>query len=157
MRTDEAGINHPARGVIIAVLVGALGCRGPTEPSRVAEAVPVTGDTAALATGFAWIRATPESQGMCGTSRQLGCTRTLADIWNRISSSKFNTQRFIVIRNDKVIYDRGGTQAYPVYSSNKALWGAPTLVHAMSSCGVHLTDKASKWLGGGAGTRWRTI
>ena len=106
-------------------------------PAPEDTALPVT--AAATSSGFQWTTATPESQGMCGTSRQLGCTRTLADIWSRISNAKYNTQRFIVIRNDKVIYDRGGTLAYPVYSSNKGLWGAPTLVHAMSSCGVHLT------------------
>ena len=89
MRTDEAGINHPARGVIIAVLVGALGCRSPTEPSRVSEAVPVTGDTAALATGFTWTQATPESQGMCGSIRQLGCSKTLQQVWNGISAAKY--------------------------------------------------------------------
>ena len=60
-------------------------------------------------------------------------------------------------RNDKVIYDRGGTLAYPVYSSNKGLWGAPTLVHAMHSCGVDLSNRASKWLAGGAGARWGSV
>src|SRR5215218_392669 len=72
-------IHRPGRG-IIAVLVGALGCRNATEPSPVAEAVPVAGDTAALTTGFAWTRATPESQGMCGSIRQLGCTKTLQQV-----------------------------------------------------------------------------
>src|SRR5689334_4035551 len=137
-------------------LVGiTLSCAGADETTA-PENSPLPITAAATGSGFSWSSATPESQGMCGTTRQLGCTRTLADIWARISSAKYNTQRFIVIRNDKVIYDRGGTAAYPVYSSNKGLWGAPTLVHAMSSCGVHLQDRASTWLGGGAGTRWRT-
>jgi len=144
---------RPLAVFLCGITLGCIDLNETTAP----EATALPGTAAATASGFRWATATPESQGMCGTSRQLGCTRTLADIWNRISNSKFNTQRFIVIRNDKVIYDRGGTQAYPVYSSNKGLWGGPTLVHAMSSCGVHLTDKASRWLGGGAGTRWRTI
>jgi len=139
---------------LAVLLVGVtLGCAGADETAGPGE-VPLPAPTAAISSGFSWTTATPESQGMCGSSRQLGCTRTLADIWSRISNPKHNTQRFIVIRNDKVIYDRGGTAAYPVYSSNKGLWGAPTLVHAMHSCGVRLTDRASKWLGAGAGSRW---
>ena len=43
-------------------------------------------------------------------SIQLGCTKTLEQIWTTISDPKHNTKRFIVIRNDKVIYDRGGTE-----------------------------------------------
>jgi CubicO group peptidase (beta-lactamase class C family) len=146
-------IHHPARAVI-AVLVVALGCRNATEPSPVAEAVPVRGDTAALATGFLWTRATPESQGMCGSIRQLGCTKTLQQVWNGISAAKYNSKRLVVIRNDKIIYDRGGTLAYFAYSATKGLLGAPTLVHAMSKCGVGLNDHASQWLEHGEGARW---
>jgi len=115
---------------------------------------PIT--AAATAPGFSWGSATPESQGMCGTTLQLGCTRTLLDIWTSVSDPKYSTMRFIVIRNDKVLYDRGGTLAYPAYSSNKGLLGAPTLVHAMSACGVGLKDRASKWLAFGDGARWGT-
>jgi beta-lactamase family protein len=118
-----------------------------------APALPVANATTA---GFAWVTATPESQGMCGATLQLGCTRTLLDIWTAISDPKLNTMRFVVIRNDKVIYDKGGTQAYPAYSSNKGLLGAPTLVHAMNACGVGLTDRAANWLAFGDGTRWGT-
>ena len=112
--------------------------------------------TAAVAAGFTWGTATPESQGMCGSIKQLGCTTSLLDIWTSISNPKYNTKRFIIIRNDKVIYDRGGTLAYPAYSSNKGLLGAPTLVHAMSRCGVRLTDRASAWLARRRGARWST-
>ena len=94
------------------MLVGALGCRSPTEPSRVSEAIPVRGDTATLTTGFVWTRATPESQGMCGSIRQLGCSKTLQQVWNGISATKYNSKRLVVIRNDRIIYDRGGTLAY---------------------------------------------
>ena len=146
-------INHPARGAI-ALLVVAMACRSPTEPSRSAEAVPVSGDTAALTTGFAWTSATPESQGMCGSIRQLGCSKTLQQLWSSISAAKYNSKRLVVIRNDKIIYDRGGTLAYYVYSATKGLLGGPTLVHAMSKCGVGISDRAGQWLGHGAGSRW---
>jgi CubicO group peptidase (beta-lactamase class C family) len=106
--------------------------------------------------GFKWAHATPESQGMCGSLIQLGCTTTLEAVWNGISDPKYNTKRLIIIRNDKVIYDRGGTLAYHVYSASKGLLGAPTLVHAMSKCGVGLTDPVAQWLSHGDGARWAT-
>jgi CubicO group peptidase (beta-lactamase class C family) len=93
---------------------------------------------------------------MCGSVKQLGCTKTLAQIWNDIRASKYNTKSFIVIRNDKVVWSRGGTNAYNVFSASKGLLGAPTLVHAMSSCGVRLTDRASTWLSHNDGARWGT-
>ena len=133
----------------------ALGC-GNTEPPTVPEAAPRMSVTPAPTGGFRWRSATPESQGMCGSTRQLGCTKTLLEIWNDISNPKYNTKRFIVIRNDKVIYKMGGTSAYRAYSASKGLLGAPTLVYAMSKCGVGLTDPASKWLAHGDGTRWGT-
>jgi len=147
------------RSVLAASLVGlALGCRNtelPTAPEAARPAsLPLA--TAPPPIGFSWGSATPESQGMCGTTRQLGCTQSLLDIWNSLSNPKYNTKRFIVIRNDKVIYDRGGTLAYPAYSASKGLLGAPTLVHAMSRCGVGLTDAASQWLSHGDGARWGT-
>jgi CubicO group peptidase (beta-lactamase class C family) len=93
---------------------------------------------------------------MCGTTRQLGCTKTLQQIWNSINLARHNTKRFVVIRNDKIVYDRGGTLPYYVYSASKGLLGAPTLVYAMSKCGVGLTDRASRWLAHGEGARWDT-
>ena len=140
----------------VAILLGALasGC-GKTEPPTAPDGVPPVSEVI-TSTGFHWASATPESQGMCGTTRQLGCTKTLLDIWNSISNPIHNTKRFLVIRNDKVIYDKGGTLAYHVYSASKGLLGAPTLVHAMSKCGVGLTDPASKWLAHGDGARWGT-
>jgi len=91
---------------------------------------------------------------MCGSTRQLGCTTTLDEIWTAISDPKHNTKRFVVIRNDKVIYDRGGTEPYFAYSASKGLLGAPTLVYAMSKCGVGLKDPAARWLAHGQGSRW---
>jgi len=111
---------------------------------------------AALTDGFRWAPATPESQGMCGSTTQLGCTKTLQQIWTSISNPRHNTKRFIVIRNDKVIYDRGGTLPYYAYSASKGLLGAPTLVYAMSKCGVGLTDPAATWLRHDEGARWGT-
>jgi CubicO group peptidase (beta-lactamase class C family) len=151
IRTNMIG--HVAGIPLALLLTGCAGLDQPTGPP-VTEAVPAA--VAAVTTGFAWGSATPESQGMCGSALQLGCTRTLSSIWTTISDPKFNTMRFIVIRNDKVVYDKGGTLAYPAYSSNKGLLGAPTLVHAMSSCGVGLADPASTWLAGGLGSRWAT-
>ncbi|HZA98171.1 MAG TPA: serine hydrolase domain-containing protein [Gemmatimonadales bacterium] len=136
----------------------ALGCGQtdpPSAPTDPPEAPP--GISAAITTGgFSWTTATPESQGMCGTTKRLGCTKTLQNIWNSISNPIHNTKRFLVIRNDRIIYDRGGTLAYPVYSASKGLLGAPTLVHAMSSCGVGLNDRASHWLAHDDGARWAT-
>lgn len=138
---------------VLALL--ALGCAGtepstdppPEPPPRVAAAVTSTG-------GFAWRTATPESQGMCGSTRQLGCTKTLQQIWSSISKPIYNTTRFVVIRNDRVIYTQGTKMRYPVYSVSKGLLGAPTLVYAMSRCGVGLGDRASRWLEHGDGARW---
>lgn len=112
--------------------------------------------TVALPPGFHWGTGTPESQGMCGSTKQLGCKKTLLQIWTDINNPKYNTKHFIVIRNDKVIYERGVIGAYLAYSASKGLLGAPTLVHAMSKCGVGLTDPASKWLEHGEGARWAT-
>jgi CubicO group peptidase (beta-lactamase class C family) len=139
----------------IPLVVLAIGC-GSTDPPSAPPAEPRTSVAAAVTGVFSWGSATPESQGMCGSTRQLGCTKTLLSIWNTISSPKHYTRRFLVIRNDKVIYDRGGTLAYAVYSASKGLLGAPTLVHAMSKCGVRLADPASQWLEHGDGARWGT-
>jgi CubicO group peptidase (beta-lactamase class C family) len=140
----------------VAILLGALasGCDRTEPPTAPDGAPPVS--AAVTSTGFHWTSATPESQGMCGSTLQLGCTKTLLQIWNSISNPIHDTKRFIVIRNDKVIYDQGGTLAYHVYSASKGLLGAPTLVHAMSKCGVGLSDPASKWLEHGDGARWGT-
>ena len=137
--------------------VVACGCLS-TEPSPgpVEEVAVATAAAADPTTGFQWGTAPPESQGMCGSIKRLGCTRTLLSIWNTISNPKHNTKKFVVIRNDKIIYDRGGTLPYHVYSASKGLLGAPTLVHAMSKCGVGLTDPAAHWLSHGDGVRWGT-
>jgi CubicO group peptidase (beta-lactamase class C family) len=133
-----------------------LGCAS-TEPSTTPAAAPLPPKVAAVVAttaGFKWGSATPESQGMCGSTLQLGCTTTLQQIWNAISSPIYNTKRFIVIRNDRVIFTRGTASKYPAYSASKGLLGAPTLVYAMSRCGVGLTDAASNWLGQADGARW---
>src|SRR5215210_4681791 len=141
------------------LIVLALGCA--SEPASPPPPETSTPDTPASptpptppTTAFSWGSATPESQGMCGSTRQLGCTSTLDQIWTAISDPRHNTKRFVVIRNDKVVYDRGGTEPYFSYSASKGLLGAPTLVHAMSRCGVGLKDPASKWLAHGEGSRW---
>ena len=134
----------------------AVGCQV-TEPATGPETAPPTGVTPTdPVAAFRWNLSAPESHGMCGSILQLGCTKTLQQIWTDISNPKHNTKRFIVIRNDRVIFDRGGTGAYSVYSANKGLLGAPTLVHAMSQCGVGLTDPAANWLQHADGARWGT-
>ena len=143
------------RLVAIPLALVAVGC-GTTEPTASPEAAPPITPAVTATAGFRWTSATPESQGMCGSTLQLGCTKTLATIWSVISNPKHNTKRFVVIRNDKVIYDRGGTSAYHAYSASKGLWGAPTLVYAMSRCGVGLTDPAATWLQHAEGARWGT-
>jgi hypothetical protein len=140
--------------VAIHLVVLALGCA--TEPPPAPEASTPDSVPAVPTDGFRWGSATPESQGMCGSTTQLGCTKTLEEIWNTISDPKHNTKRFVVIRNDKVIFDRGGTVPYFAYSASKGLLGAPTLVYAMSKCGVGIKDRASSWLAHGDGTRWST-
>ena len=140
----------------VPLVVLALGCRV-TEPPTAPQTPPAPSANAIAAlAGFSWATATPESQGMCGSVKQLGCTKTLLQIWNDISNPRHNTKRFIVIRNDKVLYNKGGTSAYAAYSGSKGLLGAPTLVYAMSKCGVGLTDPASNWLSHGDGARWGT-
>lgn len=151
-------VRSPPLNVIILalpVVVLASACQS-TEPSTAPEAPPPITAAVAATTGFTWATATPESQGMCGSVQQLGCTNTLASIWADISKPIHNTKRFLVIRNDKVLYDKGGTLSYPVYSGAKGLMGGPTLVHAMSKCGVGLTDPASRWLAHEDGARWGT-
>jgi CubicO group peptidase (beta-lactamase class C family) len=138
----------------VSLLVLALACTA--EPTTAPPSPPANDITTAATGGFHWGSATPESQGMCGSTRILGCTTSLAQIWNLINDAKYNTKRFIVIRNDKVLYDRGGTLAYPAYSASKGLLGGPTLVHAMSRCGVGLNDPAATWLKHGDGSRWGT-
>jgi CubicO group peptidase (beta-lactamase class C family) len=143
------------------LLALALGCSAesaapPPPEAPTPEAPTPEGPEPAPTTAFSWGSATPESQGMCGSTRQLGCTTTLDQIWTTISASKHNTKRFVVIRNDKVIYDRGGNEPYFSYSASKGLLGAPTLVYAMSKCGLGLKDPAGKWLGHGEGARWST-
>lgn len=140
---------------VLAVL--ALGCAG-TDPSTEPPPAPLPPVAAAVTAtgGFAWRNATPESQGMCGSTRQLGCTKTLQEVWNGISDSMYNTKRFVVIRNDRVVFSRGTNSRYPAYSASKGLLGAPTLVSAMNRCGVQLGDRASRWLSHGDGARWST-
>jgi CubicO group peptidase (beta-lactamase class C family) len=140
----------------IPLMMLAIGCQAPDAPTG-PEAAPPTGVTPAdPVAAFRWGSSTPESHGMCGSTIQLGCTKTLQQIWNDISNPKHNTKRFVVVRNDRVIFDRGGTSAYAVYSASKGLLGAPTLVYAMSKCGVGLSDPASRWLQHGDGVRWGT-
>jgi CubicO group peptidase (beta-lactamase class C family) len=141
--------------VAIPLVVLALGCG--TEPTAQKGPAPPDSVPNVPTDGFRWGSGTPESQGMCGSTRQLGCTTTLDQIWTAISDPKHNTKRFVVIRNDQVIYDQGGTEAYPVYSASKGLLGAPTLVHALSECGLGLKDPVSKWLAHGDGARWGSL
>ena len=125
-----------------------LGC---LDPERLTAPI---AEFASAAAPFGWRSASPESQGMCGTTRQLGCTKTLAEVWTGIRATRYATQRLIVIRNDRVVFDSGTKAAVFVYSSNKGLLGAPTLVHAMNDCGLRLTDPAANWLHGSGGARW---
>lgn len=134
----------------------AAGCSSPepTAPPAAPPPRPITADITTTG-GFTWGTATPESQGMCGSTIQLGCTKTLAQIWTSIHAAIYNTKRFIVIRNDRVIFTRGNANPYHAYSASKGLLGAPTLVYAMSRCGVGLNDPAANWLGHDSyGARW---
>jgi CubicO group peptidase (beta-lactamase class C family) len=153
---------RPSRrlAALLPLVVLAFGCatESPSQPDVPTPEAPDDPPPAppVPAESFRWGSATPESQGMCGTTRQLGCTKTLEEIWHAISDPKHNTKRFIVIRNDKVLYDRGSAEPHPSYSASKGLLGAPTLVYAMSKCGLALQDPAAKWLGHGDGARWTT-
>ena len=66
------------------VLAMTAGC-GTTEPSPEPSTRPTPPSPrpapvapAAATVGFRWLAATPESQGMCGSTKQLGCTKTLS-------------------------------------------------------------------------------
>jgi CubicO group peptidase (beta-lactamase class C family) len=152
------------RHLAIPLVLLAQGCGTEPQPSaQTPDPEPPnpespTPDTvpSAPAEAFQWSSATPESHGMCGSTLQLGCTTTLDQIWATIGDPKYNTKRFLVIRNDRIIYDRGGTEPYLSYSASKGLLGAPTLVYAMSRCGVRLGDRAATWLGHDEGARWNT-
>src|SRR5688500_8477431 len=114
MREAGGPLTHQSRirpAVAIPLVALAIGCQV-TEPGAAPEAAPPTAATRAAPTaGFRWAVSTPESHGMCGSTLQLGCTKTLQQIWTDISNPKHNTKRFVVIRNDRVIFDRGGTSA----------------------------------------------
>lgn len=142
-------------GPLVCLLALTVGC-GASNPPTGPEAPPTIATATTSTTGFRWIVATPESQGMCGSTLQLGCTKTLDDIWASISNPIHNTLRFVVTRNDRLVYNKGASIRYRAYSSNKGLLGGPTLVYAMSRCGVKLSDPASTWLGHGEGGRWNT-
>ena len=124
---------YRATGAVAIVLAAAaLGCGTDQQPASPPEAVTPDSVPTGTAPGFSWGSDTPESQGMCGSTLQLGCTTTLDQIWSALSDPRHNTKRFVVIRNDRVIYDRGGKEPYFAYSASKGLLGAPTLVYAMS-------------------------
>jgi CubicO group peptidase (beta-lactamase class C family) len=153
---EEAAMRQREIIACMTLVTLALGCRitEPTPEPRVPTKSIATADS--VGPGFRWVSATPESQGMCGSVKVLGCTKTLNYIWNNIRPTQYQTKRLLIIRNDKIIYDRGGTLAYHVYSASKGLLGAPTLVYAMSKCGVGLDDPAANWLSHGDGARWDT-
>jgi CubicO group peptidase (beta-lactamase class C family) len=136
----------------ISPIVLALGC-GSESPSQPEDAAP---DSLAPAPteSFQWGSAAAESQGMCGSTMQLGCSATLDQIWATISDRKHNTKRFVVIRNDKIIYDQGRNEPHFSYSASKGLLGAPTLVYAMSRCGLGLRNPVAPWLSHDEGSRW---
>jgi hypothetical protein len=106
---------------LLPLVVLAFGCatESPSQPDVPTPEAPDDPPPAppVPAESFRWGSATPESQGMCGTTRQLGCTKTLEEIWQAISDPKHNTKRFIVIRNDKDLYDRGSAEPHPSYSA----------------------------------------
>ncbi len=137
----------------LAALALTLGCAA--EPPTSGPEISLPDSVPAIPSdGFQWGSATPESQGMCGSAIQLGCTKTLEQIWSSISEPRHNTKRFTVIRNDRVIFDRGEPVPHPSYSASKGLLGAPALVYATSKCGMRLPDRASSWLAHGSGARW---
>lgn len=144
------------RCLALTLCLAACAEEEPTAPPAPAPSAPEVEAVITATGGFQWRTATPESQGMCGTALQLGCTTTLQQIWQDISNPIYNTKRFIVIRNDRVVYKQGTIAKYRAYSGSKGLLGAPTLVYAMSRCGVGLGDRASGWLGHGDGARWLT-
>lgn len=151
-------MTHHHSIAMVALAVLAIGCAGndlPTAPQLPPPPPPRPAAVSATG-GFQWVSATPESQGMCGSIRQLGCTKTLAEIWTALSNPIHNTKRFLVVRNDRLIYSKGSSLPFHVYSASKGLLGAPTLVYALSRCGVNLTDPAGTWLGSGDGARWDT-
>src|SRR5919112_970037 len=120
-------MNHPIRSwsrprrlqlAMWPLLVLSVGCGTESQSPDLAAPADSAADSVpnAPTVAFAWGSATPESQGMCGSTLQLGCTSTLEQIWTAISDRKHNSKRFAVIRNDMVVYDQGGTEPYYSYS-----------------------------------------
>ena len=107
-------------GPLVCLLALTVGC-GASDPPTGPQAPPTVTTATTSTTGFRWIVATPESQGMCGSTLQLGCTKTLDDIWASISNPIHNTLRFVVTRNDRLVYNKGASIRYRAYSSNKGL------------------------------------
>ena len=89
---------------------------------------------------FNWGVATPESQGL-DTSR-------LDSMWGTLHSR--NTVAFLVVRNDKIVYERyvssGRNQKYGTASVVKATVGGMSLMTAMTDGLISLDDLAVKYV-----------
>lgn len=90
---------------------------------------------------FEWQTATPESQGMSSTK-----LNALKD-----SLAAKNTKAFLVIRNDKIVYewyakDHSATAKHSTASLAKAIVGGLSLGLALSDGRLALDDKAAKYI-----------
>lgn len=93
------------------------------------------------AAAFEWETTTPESQGM--SSEALDAIRT------RLESKK--TKAFLVVRNDKIVYewysaDHGPTKPHGTASLAKAIVGGLSLAVAMTDGKIALDDPATKFV-----------
>jgi CubicO group peptidase (beta-lactamase class C family) len=94
-----------------------------------------------MQSSFAWQTATPESQGMSKAK--------LDAIKEMLASRK--TKAFLVIRNDKIVYewyaaDHGPEKKHGTASLAKAIVGGLSLAVAMTDGRIKLDDKAAKFI-----------
>jgi CubicO group peptidase (beta-lactamase class C family) len=90
---------------------------------------------------FEWLQASPESQGMDGGR--------LSSLWEDLSAG--GTQSFLVVKNDKMVFERYAPDFHPeskhyTASLAKTLVGSLSLLIALQDGRMQLDDPASKYI-----------
>jgi len=98
-------------------------------------------DSATTRDAWNWMDATPESQGLSSAK--------LEAIW--LELSRRNTETFLVIRNDRIVFERyapGFDRIKPHYTASlaKALLGGVSLMVAMNDGRIRPDDPASRYV-----------
>src|SRR5919106_6162589 len=106
-----------------------------------------------MTAAFTWTTDEPSNHGMCKSGTPVsGCTTTLDAVKNSIDN-EYGTTRFVVIRNDKVIYQwHSGTRTAATLlkgaSVAKALIGGTAMTYAVGFCGLSENKKATDYFRG---------